>query len=343
MIRQKVFACVVTYNRPKLLEQSLEAIINQNAILKDKIKLNVLIWDNSDRDPKRWQTRDTIQKIDRQVGRNIEITSFSNRKSNKDASFGFYNLVKYASEIGENNDLIWIMDDDTVPDEDALHELIKVYNEDQPAFVNSFVEFKNTKEPFYKNIPRDADTNEDLFDRKDTGVYPINFGTFTSMMTSVLNVQNAGLPQKEFHIWGDDTEFSERLIRITHRIGELVTSSIVHHMTKNNDKTVWELYPIKETRMENFYYGYRNRVIASRRRGGLKSMFGTIKRELGTIDDAVRNIIDDSSLNKHQKKEKLKEIYKYPIKGTLKGIFTDFDIAYPDHCSSEVKINEFKY
>lgn len=342
MKRQTVYACVVTFNRPKLLKQNLDALVKQSAFLKDKIKMNILVWDNSDRETSRWQNKDIIRDIVNCGIRNITIKTFLNDSQNTDASLGFNKLVEYAAEDGEQEDLIWIMDDDTIPEENALHELLKAFNEEQTSFVNSFVMFRNTNEPFYKNIPRDATTNEELFDKKNTEDFETNFGTFTSFLTSVKNVFLSGLPQKEFRIWGDDTEFSERLIKSTGHLGKLATKSIVKHMTKQNDKTVWELYPINETRMKNFYYGYRNRIIASRRRGGMKSMFGTIKRELSTIKQAFRSIKNDDSLTDKEKNEKRNEIKDTALAGCFAGIFTSFKIEYPNNSSKLIHTDTYK-
>lgn len=344
-MRNKVYACIVTYDRPKLLERCIHSILEQVMPLQEKIKtkLDILIWDNTIKKEIQQHNKDIVRTAYDCCNKNTDIHLFTNHSNNHDASLGFNKLVRYACENGYDNDYIWIMDDDTIPEKKAMHELMKTLDEGNCSFTNSFVEFQDTGRPFYKNIPREKDTNEDLFDKKDTKNYETTFGTFTSLMTKVKYAMNAGLPQKEFHIWGDDTEFSERLIYSNDmKPGMLCTWSIVHHMTKNNDKTVWELYPINETRMENFYYGYRNRLVASKRRGGKESMYGTFQREKESIKDAIKAIKNDNTLSKEEKIEKINEIKEYPRKGMLKGLTWSPSIEYVDKIYKEIDFDSFK-
>lgn len=125
---------------------------------------------------------------------------------------GFNKGVRYFMEE-TGDDFVWLMDDDTVPTPSALTELLKAAKKvnNQFGFLASDVRWTdNTRAkmnlPFpinrFKKIPLDATEMEQLRN-----------ATFVSVMFTRDIVAKIGLPDKEFFIWGDDIEYTERAAR----------------------------------------------------------------------------------------------------------------------------------
>ena len=109
---ERIFAVIVTYNRKALLEECLEAVASQ-ALLPDK----VLVVDNHSTDGtpelfsdfKRWGVLEDRIIVYRTV-------------ENIGCAGGLYVGIAKAMENGA--DAIWIMDDDTIPNEHTLENLV---------------------------------------------------------------------------------------------------------------------------------------------------------------------------------------------------------------------------
>ena len=102
---KKIVAIVVTYNRCKLLEECIEALLNQ---LYDG--LDVLVVDNNSDDG----TEDFIKK----KYKNNKRIIYKNTHANLGGAGGFNFGMKEAIKLKYN--YLWLMDDDTIVKEDSL-------------------------------------------------------------------------------------------------------------------------------------------------------------------------------------------------------------------------------
>ena len=120
-----VAAVIVTYNRRDKLRQCLDAVIRQ----KGSTVPDIIIVDNNSTDG----TGDMVRTCSEAAG--IELTDIAGDTNgsrrivylrllyNSGGAGGFAHGIRKAVEAGY--DYVWIMDDDCVPSDDALEELMK--------------------------------------------------------------------------------------------------------------------------------------------------------------------------------------------------------------------------
>ena len=101
------------------------------------------------------------------------------------------------------------------------------------------------------------------------GLLPVRKATFVSMLLKAEIVREVGLPIKEFFIWGDDQEYTERISKKYKCY--LVLSSVVQHKTKNNLGS--DISTDSPERIERYFYAYRNELYIAKRNGILSLGF----------------------------------------------------------------------
>ena len=112
---KRVAAIVVTYNRKALLQECLEAIFSQTYPVR-----KVIIVDNASTDG----TRDLL---DQRGFLKDQRVLYKLMERNTGGAGGFCDGLKIARDMPF--DWFWIMDDDTIPAEDCLEELLKAGKE----------------------------------------------------------------------------------------------------------------------------------------------------------------------------------------------------------------------
>ena len=232
-----VIAVVVTYNRRDLLLESLAAIQAQT-----RQPDTVIVVDNASDDGSAAAVREKfptvhVARLDRNTG----------------GAGGFAYGMKLALDNGA--DLIWLMDDDTVPEPDALRALIEARGRrdgQPPALVASRVLWTDGR-AHPMNTPRvkPMATKAERADAERAGCLPIRSASFVSVLVDGDQARRRGLPQADYFLWNDDFEFTTRLLR--GNTGWLCPDSVVVHKTKtfgstNNDPG------------ERFFYEVRNKI-----------------------------------------------------------------------------------
>ena len=106
----RVAGVIVTYNRKKLLLESIEAMLHQTK----SDCLDIIVVDNNSSDG-------TVVALDKYIRSNEII--YRNTGANLGGAGGFQYGIRYAVESGY--DYIWLMDDDCIPSENALEELLR--------------------------------------------------------------------------------------------------------------------------------------------------------------------------------------------------------------------------
>ena len=207
---KKVGIVVVTYNRLALLKEAIDSLRNQTYLNRDIVVVNngstdgTLEWLNSQKDL-------------------IIIT-----QQNLGGAGGFFTGMKYVAE--HNYDYCWIMDDDVVCHSDALQELVNAYDKKPNiGFVCSKVIGINgcpMNTPTVDDRPS-SNGDADFTDLITESMIKVKTATFVSVLCSVKTIKEVGLPYKEFFIWGDDTEYTNR-ISLHHECYMVCKSVVVH-------------------------------------------------------------------------------------------------------------------
>ena len=207
---KRVGIVVVTFNRLALLKEAIDSLRNQTYLNRDIVVVNngstdgTLEWLNSQKDL-------------------IIIT-----QQNLGGAGGFFTGMKYVAE--HNYDYCWIMDDDVVCHSDALQELVNAYDKKPNiGFVCSKVIGINgcpMNTPTVDDRPS-SNGDADFTDLITESMIKVKTATFVSVLCSVKTIKEVGLPYKEFFIWGDDTEYTNR-ISLHHECYMVCKSVVVH-------------------------------------------------------------------------------------------------------------------
>ncbi len=237
----KVAAAVLTYNRPVQLEQCLEGLLEQTRPL-DKI---IIIDNHSDDD-----TRKTLAARGYLTHPKI---SYNKLAVNVGSAGGFAAALKMGIE--ENVDWVWTMDDDAVPEPNAMAELLEGLKKARalydPAIVASTVIWKDgLLHPMNAPHVRMADA-EAMVQCAKMGLVALRSISWTGMMICRRAILANEPPLADYHIWGDDTEFTGRVLR--DEIGILCPFSRILHQTKSKHT------PVSDT-TGRFYYEVRNHL-----------------------------------------------------------------------------------
>lgn len=252
----KTAAVVVTYNRLSLLKECLDAIRRQTTQPDAIFVINNCSTDG---------TSEYLATL----GKPFVII---NLEKNLGGAGGFSRGIKEAVTAGF--DYVWVMDDDTVAEPDALKNLLRAFSvADNVGFAVSKAVWTDGQ-THKMNIPslvvvKDRSVSFNSYSRPDLPVFLVNNGTFVSMLISAKAVVKAGLPIAEFFIWADDIEFSMRVIKAGF-IGLYVDNSIVVHKTPDN-YFAQPQYTAPESAWK-FYYQARNTYYMQRKYG----IFGSL-------------------------------------------------------------------
>lgn len=256
---KKNIAVVVTYNRKQLLKENIEALLMQSYK-----EFDIMIIDNA-------STDGTFAYIQSLIQKNNII--YFNTKNNLGGAGGFSLGIKMACEAGYEK--IWIMDDDTIPEEDALQELMNVDKKLQGkyGFLASTVLW--TDGTWSKmNLLRASQYHafEDYSLAKD-GIIGIERASFVSIMINATAVREVGLPIKEFFIWSDDQEYTDRISK-KYSCYYVSKSKVLHKMKTNSGSNVAE---DTYERIDRYRMAFRNEYYIARRNGTKKEYRGNVK------------------------------------------------------------------
>jgi len=241
-----VQAVVVAYNRRDLLAEALTAITSQSRPIDC---LHVI--DNASTDG----TSDMVAE-------KFPDAVLHTLPTNTGGAGGFAAGIAFA--LADGADLVWLMDDDTVPSSTALEELLRAYDEypgARPAGVASKVVWTDGRDhPMNTPRTRPGASRADLSAATTVGCVPVRSASFVSLLIDADAVRSVGLPEADFFLWNDDFEFSTRLLR--DRVGLYCPASVVEHRTKTFGST--DADP-----GERFYFEVRNKVWTFTRSNGL--------------------------------------------------------------------------
>ena len=238
---KKVAAVVVTYNRKALLLENIESLLNQTV----SDLMDIIVIDNDSTDGTQEALAEYI---------NNEQIVYKNTGANLGGAGGFNFGVRTAVEAGY--DYVWLMDDDTIPQRDALKVLWDAKNQlkENFGYLSGNVLWKDgkpclmNKQKYFNKVVDIESSNGDFV--------PVTQSTFVSLFVQSKVVKAVGLPIKEFFIWGDDVEYTRR-ISIIHKLPcYCVKNSIVKHLM--NENTGSNIAIDVPERIGRYRYAYRN-------------------------------------------------------------------------------------
>jgi GT2 family glycosyltransferase len=255
----KIAAIIVTCNRLELLKENLAAVRSQTRVPDEIIVVN------------NGSTDGTAEWLAGQSGLTII------RQKNLGSSGGQFAGIKTAFDHG--HDWFWCMDDDTIPEPEALEQLLASppAAETETGFLASAVFW--TDGTFHRmNMTPSVMAASPDDPRRSQGV-PTGEASFVSLLVRREAVQACGLPLRDIFIWGDDKEFT---LRITKKFkGWFVPASRVLHKTKKNAGVGLE--EINDASVEKFRYGLRNTVFLQMRRNPTTHHFYHVRGALRFI------------------------------------------------------------
>lgn len=241
-------AVIVTYNRRELLEQTLAGIEAQTLP-----PAHVVIIDNASDDGTEGYLAEREFTLP---------TTVKRLPTNTGGAGGFAAGTAEAYELGL--DAMWLMDDDTVPQPEALEELVNGLQRASdvldytPSFACSLVLWKdgslcemNTPEPTW-DFARPLAMGADFTLMKSC--------SFVSVLVTREAVHAVGLPSANFFIWYDDAEYTQRLSK--YRPGIFLPSSKVNHLLPQNRGV--NFGDINDGNIWKFEYGVRNQIASAR-------------------------------------------------------------------------------
>ncbi|GAB9259317.1 glycosyltransferase family 2 protein [Ligilactobacillus animalis] len=295
----KVVAIVVTYNRKELLIECLRALLEQSIEL---VEILVIDNDSTDGTEKFLEMKGILKK------KSINYIRLSH---NIGGAGGFYEGLKRVKD--KEYDWVWLMDDDTIPQKNALKELLdanEVVNDntgEKVSFLASSVYGENGEVMNVPEIDNRAAANGYLYWYKflKNGIVSIKKATFVSILVSGDAIKRVGLPCKEYFIWGDDSEYTERMVKYAGN-AYMVGNSIVTHKRKN-PRNLNILNEDNFVRLEMYHYMFRNQLI------------NTIYYH-GKCAGVRKILVDIRTITRGMKKKSRLKIAKQIIYGDFQGI-----------------------
>ncbi len=235
----RVVAVVVTWNRRDLLLESLAGLDTQTLPLT-----KVVVVDNA-------STDGTGEMLDADVHAAREVVHLTR---NVGGAGGFAAGIERA--LTHQPDLVWLLDDDTVPTPTAAERLVEAWlayeGERRPALMASRVVWTDGRDhPMNTPRTKPGASSGELAAAAAVGCTPVRSASFVSVMCDADVVRARGMPVADYFLWNDDFEYSTRLIR--DGVGLHCADSVVVHKTNTFGSTDVDPGP-------RFFYEVRNKV-----------------------------------------------------------------------------------
>ena len=238
-----VVAVVVTYNRIEMLKKCISAIENQT------YSCDILIVNNASTD----NTEEWIVSYSKSKDNII----YYNTGENIGGAGGFNYGMRKAVEAGY--DYVWVMDDDCIPNTDALEKLMNadkiLGGPENYGYLSSVVLWTDGTECKMNRQKIRKAYYENVHYLKDS-IIQVEQSTFVSLLFSAQTIKKVGLPIKDFFIWGDDIEYTRRItVRNSMNSFMVGSSQVVHAMKENTGSSIATDVP---ERINRYRYAFRN-------------------------------------------------------------------------------------
>lgn len=268
-MRNKIAAVVVTYNRKELLKQCIGKLLKQKEVACD-----LIIIDNA-------STDGTQEMVAYQY--NVPEVIYINTGANLGGAGGFQFGVKQAVILGY--EYVWIMDDDTLPEETALYKLFEADKElnGEWGFLSS-VAYWTDGSICRMNIQKKNIFQHVREEEYQNRYFPVKMCSFVSLLVKSDVVIEVGLPIGEYFIWTDDYEYTGR-ISAKYPCYMIPASQVVHAMKVHSRVN---FATDDASRIERYRYIYRNDVHCYSRYGVQGWMY-IILKDIYTVVNILIN------------------------------------------------------
>lgn len=245
---ENVGIVVVTYNRLTLLKEVIGALKQQT--YKD---FKIIVVNNGSTDG----TQEWLS---------LQVDIFTISQDNIGGAGGFFTGMKYVAE--HDFCFAWIMDDDVVCHPNALEELLKAYHVRKGiGFVCSLVrgiDGRPMNTPVISNKMKTS-AYSDLLDYVDKyALVGVKESTFVSVLIPTEIIRKEGLPIKEYFIWGDDAEFTER-VSDKYPCYVACKSVVVHKRNIQSGLSFGS--EVDSDRLKNYFFMFRNHAYTALKSG----------------------------------------------------------------------------
>lgn len=251
---EKTAAIVVTYNRKELLQECIASILAQTRPVD-----RILIINN--------HSTDGTEKLF-EPGQPLyhEKNELHTMEENLGGAGGFYEGMRIASQ--QDYDQVWIMDDDSIPEPDALEELFnakEALKDEQVGYLASAVFGPNGEAMNVPviNLKKSENGYADWYRHLDEGIVRIRHATFVSLLIPTDAIRRIGLPVTDYFIWGDDTEYTQRLGKYYGDGYFCGRSKVIHKRANTKNVSIFE--EDNPARIRNYRYFYRNSLINAKK------------------------------------------------------------------------------
>lgn len=248
-----IYAVVVTYNRKTLLKRCLDALRSQTQTPDCIIVIDNASTDGTERLFENMVTKPSIPII------------YSKMQKNEGGTGGFYYGIKLA--MGEGAKWIWLMDDDALPDPQALKNLATRISDKKDIYGSVAIgkDIKNGRLCFpLKTTNKKGDKFIELHDDMHE-IEKLSWIPFLGFLIHRDTVNKIGLPDKDFFILDDDVEYSERAKKHGSDIFS-IKSSIIYHPIQQTLKYNCFGNTIYYRSMPPWkvYYDVRNKILTAK-------------------------------------------------------------------------------
>ena len=210
-----VCALIVSYNRLEQLRNCIRAVLAQT-----RVPEHIVVIDNASEDG-------TYEAIRLEFS-GIEIVRLN---VNSGPAGGFSKGFERALE--SKLEYVWTLDDDCVPEPDALEMLLKTLvsfpKDSRPSLLSSYVVWTDgTPHPMNRPVFGISWRQRERWARRE-GLASVRATSFVSTLISLQSVAKHGLPWAAYYFWNDDVEYTARLLRDAQ--GYAVPNSRVMHLS----------------------------------------------------------------------------------------------------------------
>lgn len=236
----RVVAVVVTYNRADLLRACLDGLASQSRPLDAVVVIDNASTDGSGGVAGGHPIRADVRHLTTNLG-----------------GAGGFAAGMAVALTQHRPDWLWLMDDDTVPRPSALAGIVEAVEQygserdDLSVLSSTAVWTDGRTHPMNISRERFGASPAERRAAARVGARAIRTASFVAIMLRADRCREAGLPIADYFIWGDDTEYSGRLLREGR--GLQIAGSVVEHRTVAFSS--WQAEP-----GPRFYHDVRNKL-----------------------------------------------------------------------------------
>lgn len=247
----KRYCCVlVTYNRLELLKECIAAIKKQSIPFS-----KVFIINNNSTDG----TKEFLQ------GFNDDLFAIFHMDKNIGGAGGFCEGLRHFTP---DYDWCLLIDDDAILNNNYLKEINQFIEDERFNTIEAFsgtVKVKDNIDITHRRRMTNRITLKAVpVEKKEYSkdYFEYDLSSFCGLIIKQSLKEKIGLPEKDFFIWYDDTEYSLRIIKYSKIIN--VNSAILNHKTDlvHDTDFSWKIY-----------YGYRNSLVTGLKHSSNKRIY----------------------------------------------------------------------